>query len=145
MIETGGGVHCYWLFHEAEAATPEMVARVEAALRRLADHIGGDAQCAECARLMRVPGTTNYKREVPIAVRVLEDRPAARYELAELEEWLTEGRPLLTRRSKQGNDAGGAFAAYAGNGNAPPIDVEARLAQMRHRRPHRGPTPKTPV
>ena len=132
MIETGGGVHCYWLFHEAEAATPEMVARVEAALRRLADHIGGDAQCAECARLMRVPGTTNYKREVPIAVRVLEDRPAARYELAELEEWLTEGRPLLTRRSKQGNDAGGAFAAYAGNGNAPPIDVEARLAQMRH-------------
>src|SRR5215471_19964204 len=114
MIETGGGVHCYWLFHEAEAATPEMVARVEAALRRLADHIGGDAQCAECARLMRVPGTTNYKREVPIAVRVLEDRPAARYELAELEEWLAEARPLLTRRPRQGNGAGGAFATYAG-------------------------------
>src|SRR5262249_58140331 len=132
MIETGGGVHCYWLFHEAEAATPEMVARVEAALRRLADHIGGDAQCAECARLMRVPGTTNYKREVPIAVRVLEDRPAARYELAELEEWLAEARPLLTRRPKQGNGASGElFAAYAGSG-ATPIDVEARLGQMRH-------------
>jgi hypothetical protein len=133
VIATGGGLHCYWLLREAEAATPEMVARVEAALRRLADHIGGDPQCAEISRLMRVPGTTNHKRETPIAVRVLEDRPAARYELTELEEWLAEARPLLTRRPKQGNGAGGAFATYAnGNGGAPPIDVEARLAQMRH-------------
>ena len=92
VVATGGGLHCYWLFHEAEAATPEAVARIEAALRRLADHIGGDPQCAECARLMRVPGTTNYKREVPVAVCLLEDRPAARYELAELEEWLAEAR-----------------------------------------------------
>jgi hypothetical protein len=130
VIETGGGLHLYWLFHEAETATPEMVARVEAALRRLADHVGGDPQCAECARLMRVPGTTNYKRETPIAVRVLENRPAARYELGELEDWLAEARPLLTRRPK-GNGAGEPFAAYAGNGAAP-IDVEARLAQMRH-------------
>jgi DNA primase RepB-like protein len=131
VIETGGGLHCYWLFREAEAATPETIARIESALRRLADHIGGDLQCAECARLMRVPGTTNYKRETPVAVRVLENRPAARYELVELEEWLAEARPLLTRRPKQGNGAGEPFAAYAGNGAAP-IDVEARLAQMRH-------------
>src|SRR5262245_29354735 len=131
VIATGGGLHCYWLFREAEAATPGMVARVEAALRQLADHIGGDPQCAEISRLMRVPGTVNYKRENPVAVRVLEDRPAAKYEVAELVEWLAEARPLLTRRPKQGNGAGARFAAYAENG-ATPIDVEARLAQMRH-------------
>jgi uncharacterized protein DUF3631/DNA primase RepB-like protein len=131
VIETGGGVHSYWLFHEAEAATPEMVARVEAALRRLADHLGGDPQCAEVSRLMRIPGTVNFKRETPVAVRVLGDRPTARYELAELEEWLAEARPLLTRRPRPGNGAGAPFAAYAGNGTAP-IDVAARLAQMRH-------------
>jgi hypothetical protein len=131
VIGTGGGLHCYWVFHEAEAATPETVARVEAALRRLADHVGGDPQCAECARLMRIPGTVNYKREVPVAVRVLGNRPASRYELAELEEWLAETRPLLTRRPKRGNGACDPFTAYAGNGAAP-IDVEARLAQMRH-------------
>jgi len=132
VIETGGGLHCYWLFREAEAATPEMVTRAEAALRRLADHLGGDPQCAEISRLMRIPGTVNFKRETPVAVRVLQDRPAARYELAELEEWLAEARPLLTRRPKSGNGAGEPFAAYAGNGGAPPIDVEARLAAMRH-------------
>src|SRR5262245_17696260 len=131
VIGTGGGLHCYWLFHEAEAATPEAVARIEAALRRLAHHIGGDPQVAECARLMRVPGTVNYKRDVPVAVSVIEDRPAARYEFAELEEWLAEARPLLTRRPKQGNGASAPFTAYAGN-CAVPIDVEARLAQMRH-------------
>src|SRR5262249_20933900 len=25
VVETGGGVHSYWLFHEAEAATPETI------------------------------------------------------------------------------------------------------------------------
>src|SRR5262245_65575079 len=111
---------------------PEMVARVEAAWRRLADHLGGDPQCAEISRLMRIPGSVNYKREAPVAVRVLGDRPAARYELAELEEWLAEARPLLTRRPKQGNGASEPFAAYAANGGPPPIDVESRLARMCH-------------
>src|SRR5262249_59207768 len=110
VIETGGGFHCYWLFREAEVATPEMVARVEAALRRLADHVGGDPQCAECARLMRVPGTTNYKREIPVAVRVLGDRPTARYELTELEEGLPEARPLLPRRPKSSTGARATLA-----------------------------------
>jgi len=132
VVETGGGVHCYWLFHEAEAATPEAIARIEAALRRLADHLGGDPQCAEISRLMRIPGTVNFKREKPAAVCVLENRPAARYELDELEDWLASVRPLLVRRAKPGNGADAPFAAYAGNGGATPIDVDARLAAMRH-------------
>jgi hypothetical protein len=32
---SGHGYHCYWLFREALAATPENIERVEAALRRL--------------------------------------------------------------------------------------------------------------
>lgn len=133
VVGTGGGLHAYWLFREGEAATPETVTRVEAALRQLADHIGGDLACAECARLMRVPGTTNFKRETPATVRVLEDRPAARYELTELEEWLTDARPLLARKAKpQGNGTGAPYGAYTENGSdGAPIDVEARLAAMK--------------
>jgi hypothetical protein len=137
IVETGGGVHVYWLLHEAEAATPETVTRVEAALCRLADHVGGDPQCAECSRLMRVPGTTNYKRETPAAVRVLRDRSTAKYELGELEDWLAEARPLLTRRAgaasaPTGNGADAPFAAYTQNASDP-VEVEARLAAMRFR------------
>jgi hypothetical protein len=131
VVETGGGLHLYYLLREAEEATPEMVARVEAALRRLADHVGGDPSCAETSRLMRVPGTTNYKRETPAPVRVLRCRPAARYELEELEVWLAEARPLLARRAK-GNGAGTPYGAYAQQGGGAPVDVEARLAAMKH-------------
>jgi hypothetical protein len=131
IIETGGGLHVYYLSREAEVTTPKTIARIEAALRKLADHLGADPQCAEISRLMRIPGTVNYKRETPVAVRVLKNWPTARYELAELEEWLAEAHPLLTRRPKSGNGAGDPFTAYAGNGAAP-IDIEARLAAMRH-------------
>jgi hypothetical protein len=131
VVETGGGVHAYWLFREAEEATPETVTRIEAALRRLADHVGGDPSCAEISRLMRVPGTVNYKRETPASIRVRQRRPAARYELEELEEWLVEARPLFARRAK-GNGASPPYGAYAEHGDGAPVDVEARLAAMRH-------------
>lgn len=131
VVGTGGGLHAYWLFREAEPATPETVARIEAALGRLAHHVGGDPSCAEISRLMRVPGSTNYKRETPILVRVLRDRPAARYEFSELEEWLGEARPLLQRRAKpNGNGAGMLYGAYAEHGGGP-VDVKARLAGMK--------------
>ena len=126
------GDEYYCMTCDCTGRIPLTVARVETALRRLADHIGGDPQCAEISRLMRVPGTTNFKRETPAAVRVLENRPATRYELDELEDWLANARPLLVRRAKPGNGAGVPFAAYAGNGGKPPIDVDARLAAMRH-------------
>jgi hypothetical protein len=61
VVETGGGLHAYWLLREAEEATPEIVARVEAALRRLAGHVGGDPSCAEVSRL----STTNARRRHP--------------------------------------------------------------------------------
>src|SRR5262249_31078404 len=94
-----------------------------------------DPQCAEISRLMRVPGSVNRKRAAPAAVPILENRPAARYELSELEDWLAEARPLLVRPPKA-NDHGtdSPFAAYAGNGSAAPIDVQTRLAG----KPHQG-------
>ena len=107
------------------------MARVEAALGRLAHHVGGDPSCAEISRLMRVPGSTNYKRETPILVRVLRDRPAARYEFSELEEWLGEARPFLQGRAKpNGNGAAIPYGAYAERGGGP-VNVEARLAGMK--------------
>jgi hypothetical protein len=130
VVDTGGGLHVYWLFREAEAATPDTVARVETALRRLVDHLGGDPQCAEISRLLRLPGTPNYKREPLATVRVRCDRRAARFELAELEEWLEDARPLLVRRAKSGNCASAPFSSYA-TGSTNPIDVETRLAAVR--------------
>src|SRR5262249_30541665 len=57
VIETGGGVHSYWLLHEAATATPEMVARVAAASRRLAAAPGGGPQWSRISGRAHIPVT----------------------------------------------------------------------------------------
>lgn len=70
-VRSGGGLHCYWLLSEpvmfdthAERETYNGV------LKRLCRKIGGESPAAhadfsacECARILRVPNTLNWKRE----------------------------------------------------------------------------------
>lgn len=88
-IVSGGGLHCYWLLSEpvvfeshAERETYKSV------LRRLARKIGGaspnahaDTAACECARILRVPNTTNWKREnEPRRVKVVRNTDNERME-----------------------------------------------------------------
>ena len=77
VVLSGGGLHAYWLFKEALPATPENIERIEALLRLLADHLGGDLSCAEVSRLMRLPGSHNTKDGAWHEVRVVCRSPAA--------------------------------------------------------------------
>src|SRR5713101_3844306 len=137
VVSSGRGLHCYWHFKEALPATAENVKQVEALLRRLADHLGGDPAVCEVSRLMRLPGSHNTKQGAWIKVEVVDDRPT-RYDPVELEEWLGEAVPILRRKAPakgNGGDNGNPFLQnFAGQNadNKPPIDVEARLAGMRH-------------
>jgi hypothetical protein len=137
VVASGGGLHCYWLFKEALSATPENIERVEAMLRLLADHLGGDRSCAEASRLMRLPGSHNTKGGAWTEVRVLANRPL-RYELDDLAEWLETASPVIWREPIGGNghdqeDATNPWLVVAERfGTKPPIDVEARLGAMRY-------------
>lgn len=51
-----GGAHAYW-----RLARPAIPATLEAANRKLAGHLGGDLACCDRARVMRVPGSMNWK------------------------------------------------------------------------------------
>jgi hypothetical protein len=42
IVESGGGLHCYWLFREGLDATEDNMARAELLMHALADHLGGD-------------------------------------------------------------------------------------------------------
>jgi putative DNA primase/helicase len=137
IVESGGGLHLYFLLREAIAATPETMERAERLLHSLADHVGGDHEVAHSAALMRLPGTLNCKRDAPVLARVVESRPAARYELGDLKEWLEAAtRPLLVRkpavRRVRTNGAADPFAAYAATagGTGEPVDVELVLDSM---------------
>ncbi len=100
VVSSGHGLHAYWLLREAIIATPETIEQVEAVLRMLCDHVGGDRQVCEVSRLMRLPGSHNSKDGDWLDVEVLIERPNLRYELDEIEEWLAETSPLIRRKDE---------------------------------------------
>lgn len=65
-----GAVHAYWSLFPGAAA-----AEVERANERLAHYLKADAKCAECARILRPPGTLNHKTDPPVPVVVRHMRP----------------------------------------------------------------------
>jgi hypothetical protein len=76
---TGRHVHLYWSLRSS-------VTNVEAedANRRLALRLGCDRASVDVARLLRPPGTFNYKHDEPSPVRLIAYRADGRYTLAQL-------------------------------------------------------------
>lgn len=70
-VVSGGGTHCYWLLSEVVIFESHAERETyKAVLRRLGRVIGGespgahfDFSACECARILRVPNTLNWKRE----------------------------------------------------------------------------------
>src|SRR5829696_1917514 len=60
---TGSNCHAYWPLSE-----PLPRDEVERANRRLAHALGADPASADCARILRVPGTFSHKHEPPAPV-----------------------------------------------------------------------------
>ena len=71
IIESGGGLHCYWTL-AAPFVLPADEAAAERRLKRLARHFGSDLSVAETARILRIPGTFNHKIPPPRPVRIAE-------------------------------------------------------------------------
>jgi predicted P-loop ATPase len=127
---SGNGIHAYWLFNEALETQPN-IERVESALRQLADLVGGDTQVCEIARVMRLPGSHNSKDGKWTHVELLTNN-GLRYELDEIEQFLSETSPVILRKKRPrtvtaGEDA--YFTAFAKEHLAP-LDREKRLAGM---------------
>jgi hypothetical protein len=81
---TPGHLQLYWRLDKRAANS-----QVESANRRLALELNGDPGCFDIARILRPPGTFNYKHDPPRAVSLLACRTDARYTLAQL----TDGLP----------------------------------------------------
>jgi hypothetical protein len=136
-IRSGNGVHAIWPLTEPVMVQEEgQMERVEAALRQLADIVGGDLQVCEVARLMRLPGTHNTKngewKDVVVSTRM-----QAEYDLSDLEEWFGEQSPVILRKerprantAKQNAEEDPYLAWAKEKGVKTPIDVQARLDGM---------------
>ncbi len=143
IIFSGNGLHCYWIFKEPIALEEigerrrAMIERVEAALKLLADLVGGDMKVTHPASLMRTPGSHNSKHEGQYVEVVAVEQNDRRYELSDLEEMLAEVSPILLRKKRpppqQPHDSASENnwrSFYESLGYKPPIDVEQRLKDM---------------
>ncbi|MDA1305470.1 MAG: phage/plasmid primase, P4 family [Nitrospirae bacterium] len=91
LIQSGGGLHVYWLLNEPLHLQDQAdCQQAMSYLRRLAIHLHGDLAAAEPARILRVPGTTNFKYTPPRPVAIEVFEPSRIYDLTDFDEWLPE-------------------------------------------------------
>jgi hypothetical protein len=86
VVKSGHGIHVYWCL---EGSRTVDVQRAKRLLRSLAKATGGDLQSAEPARLLRLPGTLNWKdKRHPKRCHVVRLKNGRRYRLADIEKRL---------------------------------------------------------
>jgi len=69
VIETRPGrYHVYWKLREPSG--PSEIASIENLLKRLQDYFQGDPAATDASRVLRIPGTFNYKQSLPFEVRI---------------------------------------------------------------------------
>lgn len=68
IIHSGNGLHVYWFLNYVI----EQSLKVEAILRGIAKHLGADISVCELARILRIPGTYNRKKNDKKTVTILE-------------------------------------------------------------------------
>jgi hypothetical protein len=103
IIDSGGGIHAYWLFREAmdvrlpSDGRPDTVKdEVDAVLKQLAGVFAGDIASCDITRILRLPGTHNSKTGELRPVGLIDAHWQARYEFSDLVEMLDYLRPLIS-------------------------------------------------
>jgi hypothetical protein len=83
IVDSGYGLHFYWVL--SETLRRNVWDSLSKSLRDLAlkDGLIVDTAVFEASRVLRVPGTYNYKKDEPASVQVISDR----YEVKGYEEW----------------------------------------------------------
>ncbi len=101
IVDSGGGYHCYWLLRDtfviATEPDRERIRRLQAAWVM---SVGGDEGAKDLARVLRVPGTRNYKPQYapdfPVVTFVRTDFERV-YTLDELERLVSFEPPARAR------------------------------------------------
>jgi len=70
VIHSGNGLHDYWLLSEKIENAYEERARITRSLQGIAEALKSDPQVCDCARVMRLPGSLNFKTSPPKPVTV---------------------------------------------------------------------------
>ncbi|RDV81691.1 DUF927 domain-containing protein [Ammonifex thiophilus] len=137
VVDSGGGLHAYWLFREPWAFGGEddrreaasLSARFQQALQALWREQNWELDnTSDLARILRVPGTRNWKDPGnPREVKVVHLDPGRRYALEELARWAGE----VLRREGKGIRAALERANAAAAAPGTDADVEAVVGAVK--------------
>jgi hypothetical protein len=61
VIQSGGGAHCYWILDEALKVSDTGIEILEAINKGLCKELNGDAGTQDISRVLRIPGSYNFK------------------------------------------------------------------------------------
>jgi RepB DNA-primase from phage plasmid len=112
IIDTGGGLQCWWLFKEPAwlGGDNYTIETLEGYLRGLATALGGDPAVTHLAALMRLPGFANRKyQDDPIATIVTADL-ARRFNPSDFIDYYIESQPSVPHTDAASDDALGPLA-----------------------------------
>lgn len=86
VVKTGseGHLHAYWALSK-----PLDVAEAERLNKALAARLGGDPACTDASRIMRMPGTYNFKHDRPVRAELISCE-GVRHEVSDLKVALAE-------------------------------------------------------
>jgi hypothetical protein len=79
IVNSGGGIHGYWLLNEPISVQKHR-ARFEAALKNIAADLNADPAVCDIAHILRVPGTLNHKYNPPRPVFIESWNLESKYE-----------------------------------------------------------------
>jgi hypothetical protein len=86
IVDSGGGYHCYWLLAETfEIETEQERQWIDSLQKGWVTYAGGDEGAKDLARMLRLPGTRNWKYAPPRPVRWIKHDLDQMYALSELE------------------------------------------------------------
>jgi putative DNA primase/helicase len=100
---SGGGFHCYWVLENPASVSEHGIERLESINKALLTELGGDKGTHNLDRVLRVPGTFNFKlennpREV---TRVITDGP--KYQVSDFDQLLSKETVPDTKKERESN------------------------------------------
>jgi hypothetical protein len=104
LVDSGGGVQMYWGLRDPFLLdTPEKRDRADRVQKAWVTHVGSDDGAKDAARVLRVPGTLNYKYDPPRPAAILDADYSRLFSLDELEALLPpeQVKPAKVRTPRQ--------------------------------------------
>ena len=113
VVDSGHGYHAYFLLRK-----PVLFARAQKVMKALVETSGADPKATDAPRILRVPGTHNWKDGEPIPVRLLYFDPSRRHYISDFDTQTEAEVPTVIPVPK-GAHEGDILSAFARAGISP--------------------------